>query len=335
MRLVIHSVLNRTGAARYLREQLLVGEPGTLVTWAPPAEAPPGWQVISLTATNVEQPGWRRSWAWLPTVLLQQFIFVIRHRKSYTSIDINSASNLGAIIAAAAVPRSCTCRLYVHETPVGKWKWVLAAASRVFSGVVITVSPYAQSELRGMGIGSSWAYPRAFLGRKPMDADPSQKLYDVLVAAHPDRSKGYDFIMQMLHLLPASVQVVLYLSRPAAVSRPLPPNVFLVVGKTLSPEDYSARMCVLATDPTFVKETFGYIVADSIAAGVPVLCSPSGGVSEQLIHGVNAWFSAEYSPAAFAAEITHLLGNPPLLEGLKEGANLVARLKRANLEDAS
>lgn len=325
--LVIHSVLNRTGASRYLQEELLPGATGVLLLWTAPDQEPTGWKVVALRGRAAPPSQALRKGIWRISVFLGQALYLFRNRHAISRVEINSVSNLGAITVTWLLPRRISTRLHVHESPLGKWRWPFRIVKWLFRGEIHTVSPYAQSELRRFGMRADWAYPRAFSQppREPgVDAPPR---HDVLVIAHPDDSKGYRLLSEMLELLPRSTSVVVYLS--VAPRTPLPKRDCTTyrIGRGITLADYDARICVHTTDPAFVKETFSYIVADAVAAGIPVVCSPSGGVSEQLIHGVNAMFCSSYDARAFARAIAWLLANDDMLGRLAAGARMVASTK--------
>ena len=101
MRLVIHSVINNTGASRFLRCELLRGtEGGVIFTWVPVSDAVPGWTnifVARMTALEASRP--LRALSKIGIIIQQFFILVVNSAK-YADIFINSVSNLGAIFAS-------------------------------------------------------------------------------------------------------------------------------------------------------------------------------------------------------------------------------------------
>ncbi len=342
MHVIIHSVVNRTGASRYLREEIAPHATGVLLVWA--ASTGPnleGWREIPLLSDGPPHLEGLAGLAWRLRALLAQGLYVIIHRSEFAAMDINGVSHLPAIVLSRFLNPSAVVRLHAHESPLGKWKMFYFVVRRFFRGEVFTVSPYMQAELRRAGIRAAWRYPRAFAAGAPMrasgggqDAGPltdAGSRFDIIVVAHPDASKGYRLILEVLARLPRRLTVVLYLSRAPPESPRFAENVTCIIGRSVAPDAYRARLCLQATDPSSVRETFSYIVADSLAAGVPVLCAPSGGVSEQLIHGVNGWFTSAYSADAFVAAIQMLFSSPTLLEGLAHAARQVQTHKRATL----
>jgi len=324
MDIVFHSVLNRTGAARYLREEILRGREGLLVTWTAENDVPEGWHNVALShgprgRGKVAGMLWR-IWVWS-----KQVVFVFTRCRSADTVHVNSIANVGAIAAIAMRQRSLNVVLYAHESPVGKWLFVYRLIRSIYRGRVITVSPYMQAELSAIGIRSTWRYPRAFSTITPLHG--ALPLSDVVMVAHPDESKGFGLVSQFLQELPQAISVRLYLSRQPDKDVRFSPNVTVIIGKPLESEDYNARICVLATNPVSTRETFSYITAESLSAGVPVVCAPSGGVSEQLIHLVNGYFVPEYSSRAFVDAVQLVLTDVALCAALSKGARMCNALK--------
>lgn len=319
-RVIVHSVINLTGASRFLLEDIVPRVGDELVLWVAHDSVLP-CAATPLLAGRANHRSRVAALLWRARAMIAQMLFVLSHRNQVASLEINSVSNIGAIVASRFLPPRTPCRLYAHESPCGKWRLPYVLVRRWFRGDVHTVSVYMQAELRRIGIRASWRYPRL---RTCEEHTPTPR-YDVMFIAHPDRSKGYELVQQVLAQLPEAVSAILYLSSPP--NCPLQPkhNVEIVIGRALTRQDYCARLCVQATDPAFVKETFGYIVADSLSAGVPVVCAPSGGISEQLIHGFNAYFVKSYSPGAFTEAIVGLLDSPAALATLAAGARVTQR----------
>lgn len=324
MEIVFHGILNNTGAARYLLDEILPGGSGVLITWAPAGDLPDGWCNIALS-TGLKKTGRASGILWRLKILVKQFFFVVNRCREADAIHINSISNLGAIAAIGVLSPSIKVILYAHESPIGKWRQIYRFIKLIYRGKILTVSPYMQSELARVGLLSGWAYPKTFLATYV----PDQALLpsDVMMVAHPDESKGFNLIRDIIKGLPPKTSIRLYLSRAPLIDFQFPPNVNLILGKSLEPSDYKARLCILATNPVTTKETFSYITAESLSAGVPVVCSPSGGVSEQLIHLVNGYFVTEYHSQAFIDAVNMLLKNSVLCATLAEGARMCNAVK--------
>jgi glycosyltransferase involved in cell wall biosynthesis len=333
---VFHSVLNRTGATRYLISEVLplFGE-YRLVLWWPEEISRDGEgdgrDTLYLRGADATGRLARNR----IVIFVLQILYLLRHRDSLNSVTVNSISNLGAMFGCLFL-RACTkVTIIVHERPIGKWRISIAALHRIKSARILTVSPFNKAELQSAGITASWAYPTAFDTALAQDL-PRPELRnkghgdavpDIVIVSHPDKSKGFAFLCALLSDLDKTLTVHLYLSRSPATDLRIPHNVVVRVGQALTRDDYRARLTVITSDPFEIKETFSYITAESLAAGTPVLCFPSGGISEQLIHGVNSYFASDYSVAAFKTDIEWLFSNPTRLNALQAGTVAINKLK--------
>ncbi|MBV9077103.1 MAG: glycosyltransferase family 4 protein [Methylobacteriaceae bacterium] len=69
-----------------------------------------------------------------------------------------------------------------------------------------------------------------------------------------------------------------------------------------------------------VNEAYGMALLEAQACGCPVLAGNSGGVRSVVEPGVTGWLAPARDPAAFAAELARLLGEPAELARLGRGA---------------
>lgn len=351
---VFHSVINHTGATRYLLTQVrpTLGSHHLVLWWpemslckpfndqdAVEREAP---AVVHYLRTSRHDGFLAQSRV---VIFALQFLYLIAHRTHLEAVTINSVSNLGAIIGSFFLRTETKVTVFVHERPIGRWRLSIAVLRRLKRVNVVTVSPFNKAELEASGLSSCWKYPAAFSenltfatddanapdGSVLSPAGPPDPFPDILVVTHPDASKGFSFLCDLLVALESQRRVSLYLSRAPATQLALPENVTVYIGQELAPQHYRARVTVITSDPISIKETFSYITAESLAAGTPVLCFPSGGISEQLIHGVNAHFVEDYTVAAFKAALDELFAYPERLERLRAGVLGVNEYKSAYL----
>ena len=61
---------------------------------------------------------------------------------------------------------------------------------------------------------------------------------------------------------------------------------------------------------TSIRETFGLVVVEALAAGLPVVTSASGGPAEIVTDGRYGRVIAQMEESAFAAALDDALGNP-------------------------
>lgn len=72
-------------------------------------------------------------------------------------------------------------------------------------------------------------------------------------------------------------------------------------------------------------ETFGNVLLEAMASGLPCLAAAAGGVVEFARHGANAWLVDPGDPEALAAGLDRLLADAPLRRSLAQGALDTAR----------
>jgi glycosyltransferase involved in cell wall biosynthesis len=333
---VFHSVINRTGATRYLLTQVLptLGAHHLVLWWPEITSAQDEFDVggaIYLRGSEVTSLFARSR----IVIFALQILYLLRHRNNLQSVTINSISNFGAIIGCLFMRADAKITVVVHERPIGKWRLSIAVLRRIKAAKIVTVSPFNKTELHAAGLLASWAYPSAFdtdlTQTAPQSAarieDSEETLSDIVIVSHPDRSKGFALLCALLETLDSSFRVHLYLSYAPSTEIRFPSNVLVRVGQRVTRDHYRARLTVITSDPIGVKETFSFITAESLAAGTPVLCFPSGGISEQIIHGVNGHFVSDYSAASYKAEIESLFADTHRLDYLHAGTVAVNGLK--------
>jgi phosphatidylinositol alpha 1,6-mannosyltransferase len=78
-------------------------------------------------------------------------------------------------------------------------------------------------------------------------------------------------------------------------------------------------------------ETFGNVLLEAMASGLPCLAAAAGGVVEFARHGSNAWLVDAGNPAAIAAGLDRLLADDDLRRSLSMGARKTACERRWDL----
>jgi glycosyltransferase involved in cell wall biosynthesis len=165
---------------------------------------------------------------------------------------------------------------------------------------------------------------------------------------HLHRLKGADLVLQALRLLPEPERVELHL----AGGEP-DPNYAREVRelarglKVHLHGPFESR--ALATHPvgrvhafvsgTRAHESFGLVLDEAVALGLPMVLPKSGAYAERLAEGAGALFYAPLEPRALAGVLTRLLTEPGLLAELRTRlpaleafAPSVAGAVRAHLE---
>ena len=70
----------------------------------------------------------------------------------------------------------------------------------------------------------------------------------------------------------------------------------------------------------YIEASQSGVAASALAAGVPLVATPVGGLTEQVIHGRTGLVARGMSPSDIAASIESLLGSPASYEALSQGA---------------
>jgi glycosyltransferase involved in cell wall biosynthesis len=71
---------------------------------------------------------------------------------------------------------------------------------------------------------------------------------------------------------------------------------------------------------SIIAEPFGQVILEGMAAGLPVIASCGGGVSEIITHGENGWLTPMGDPDALAEGIIALLREPTIAQRLGKSA---------------
>lgn len=98
----------------------------------------------------------------------------------------------------------------------------------------------------------------------------------------------------------------------------------LLTGQDLSAAYASADLFAFPS----VTETFGNVLLEAMASGLPSVVAAAGGVLDFAAHGRNAWLVAPNSVEAMAAGLERLLADPPLRRRLGAGALDTAAARR-------
>lgn len=70
-----------------------------------------------------------------------------------------------------------------------------------------------------------------------------------------------------------------------------------------------------------LSETFGNVILEALAAGLPVVAYAEGAAREHLADGINGYCIASGNEAAFIAAVTRLAGNPGLIRHMGRAAH--------------
>jgi phosphatidylinositol alpha 1,6-mannosyltransferase len=143
-----------------------------------------------------------------------------------------------------------------------------------------------------------------FVGRMVEEKD----LSDLAHAARILREKGYRFHLAFAGDGPYR----------AAMEKQSPLDHFFgfIQGQELSDLYASSDLFVFPS----TTETFGNVILEAFASGLPVVAANKGGSADLVKPGLNGLLADPHSPQDFALQIQHLLDRPGLIEKLKVGA---------------
>jgi glycosyltransferase involved in cell wall biosynthesis len=82
-----------------------------------------------------------------------------------------------------------------------------------------------------------------------------------------------------------------------------------------------------------VTETFGNVLLEAMASGLPVVAAAAGGVLEFVRHGRNSWLVQPNSADAMAEGVARLLDDVPMRRSLAEGGLATARSRGWDMVD--
>jgi glycosyltransferase involved in cell wall biosynthesis len=103
----------------------------------------------------------------------------------------------------------------------------------------------------------------------------------------------------------------------------------LLTGRDLAEAYASADLFAFPS----VTETFGNVLLEAMASGLPTVVAAAGGVLEFVRHGRNSWLVEPNSADAMADGVARLLDDIPLRRGLAEGGLATARSRGWDMVD--
>jgi len=138
-----------------------------------------------------------------------------------------------------------------------------------------------------------------------------------------DPRKGLRAAVQALDL--AEHVHLLVLSRSSSAAGALQSRVHW------APHDFTLAEAHAASDVLLhpsIYDTFGLVVAEAMAHGLPVIVSREAGVSELIEHGKSGWLLERTDPQAAGAALRLLAAEPVLRSQLASGGRAVAAHRR-------
>lgn len=211
-------------------------------------------------------------------------------------------------------------------------------ARRFYNQCSITLAPSRSSAtaLRAHGIRNVALWQR---GVNPIRFAPSFRSASLRAVAGADgtpillyvgrlgREKNLRFLVRAMHLLAqreTRFRLVIVGRGPmrAELAADLPNAHFTgsVEGPELSRWYASADLFVFPSQ----IETFGNVVLEAFASGLPVVGVDAGGVGELVTSGVNGLLASAQSPSAFADAVHSILSEPQTIARMSANAQLTA-----------
>jgi glycosyltransferase involved in cell wall biosynthesis len=200
------------------------------------------------------------------------------------------------------------------------------------SQITYAPSPSTASELKQKGFTHVQLWPRGIntqkfspsfrrlslrqkmkLGRQPLllfvgRMVGEKDLADLAEAATRLREKGYSFSLAFAGDGP--------MREPLQKQFPKDHFFGFIQGKPLAELYASADLFVFPS----TTETFGNVVLEAFASGLPVVGVNKGGSSDLVAPGINGLLGKPNDPVDFARQIQNLLDHPALVRRLKAGA---------------
>jgi phosphatidylinositol alpha-mannosyltransferase len=204
----------------------------------------------------------------------------------------------------------------------------------------IAVSASARDTWQGrfggtMAVVPNGVAPEFFAGPKPLDAlagdDPT-----VLFVGRLEPRKGLAYLVRaFLRLKPAFPRLRLLVvgrddkHQQGKLMGMVPPRlrpdlVFVGAVPQADLPSYYASADVFCA-PSLGGESFGIVLAEAMAVGLPVVCSDIGGYRDVVHDGTDGLLVPPRDPEALAAALGGLLDNPARLAAMGEAAAAAAR----------
>jgi phosphatidylinositol alpha-mannosyltransferase len=186
-----------------------------------------------------------------------------------------------------------------------------------------------------MAVVPNGVAPEFFASPKPLDGW-KQDSPTVLFVGRLEPRKGLEYLVRaFLRLKPAFPRLrLLVVGRDdrgqqgkamAMVPPRLRPDLVFVgsVPQADLPSWYASADVFCA--PSLGGESFGIVLAEAMAVGLPVVCSDIGGYRDVVRDGADGLLVPPRDPAALAAALAGLLDNPARLAAMGEAAAAAAR----------
>lgn len=261
-----------------------------------------------------------------------------RHRRTLVAIHANGLSERNVVALAALVARVPVV-VWAHE-PVSPWSRRLHRLLRVVNPetVLVAVSEYGKGQLVAAGLGDSRDVE---VVPNPIDPDdlrhPAPRAYSseavptVGYLGAPARYKGFHLLPEVIGRMRGERLHWVVFSGPRtslpevwAALESLESDYLTLEAKVVDVKSAYAR-CDIVYCPS-LEETFGRVVAEAMANGIPVVASDLPTLSELLGNGAAGILVPPGDTAAAAEAIRTLAADPALRAELgRAGRHLASR----------
>jgi len=180
---------------------------------------------------------------------------------------------------------------------------------------IVAPSRWLAQKVKNSPVGRNWSVhhlPNAvdadFLRALPPRVFPSQETILIVNRNFADEQKGFPIILDALTRLKPGPRLILVGENSAAAAQSLPGWDCESLGYVASPAEL-ARIHARADLFLFASpaENFPCAVLEGMAAGSCVVATPTGGVVEQIEHGVSGLLAREISGAALSEMLLQAL----------------------------
>lgn len=230
----------------------------------------------------------------------------------------------GCVHDPALLPYKSPLQSFYHRA----WAQRLESAAYRNAARVTAVSEYTAKRMRQhfgdltVDVIPNWIPPESFL---PPTREAPNNPFRLLYVGHWSRRKGVDLLPRIMRALGEEFE--LFYTGDPRPSEQFPANM-KALGWTANPAEVREWMS-LSDALIFPSrmEGMSLTVLEAMAVGLPVVCSDSASLPEQVKHGINGLICPTDDANAFVAAVRYLRDHSPLWEEMRRNAHTIAEEK--------